>query len=130
MLLAGQEQFRQRLQAQGIEDEAPNNQSGNDGGRVQNAAQPFPSLTLRIEKYLLIEHWFESVSTCAKTAETVYAIQYESYGSQPFESIESPRIRPWPQPRPRSGRPAFHRLPRPGPLCRRAAPYLDAAEVF
>ena len=88
MLGRGQQQFGQVLIAQDVEDEAGHHQRENDGRDIQKAAQALPALSLGIEKYLFIRHGrSEFVSTWAKTAETVYAIQYESYGSRPSESI-------------------------------------------
>jgi len=52
----GQQQLRQVLVAQHVEDETSQNQRGNHGRNVQNAPQPLPSLALGIEEYLFIWH--------------------------------------------------------------------------
>ena len=52
----GQQQLRQLLIAQHIEDENGQNQREDHGRRVENAAQPLPALALGIEEYLLIGH--------------------------------------------------------------------------
>ena len=72
---------------------AGQNQRKNHSGHIQDAAQPFPSLALRIEKYLFIRHdgWSSFTQRRENPAETVYAIQYESYGSCSPESIDDSR---------------------------------------
>ena len=52
----GQQQLGQLLVAQDVEDEAGQDQRGEHGRRVENAAQPLPALALRVEEYLFIRH--------------------------------------------------------------------------
>jgi hypothetical protein len=56
VLDGGEEQFWQSLIAQDIESEASQHQRGNYGGHIENAAEPLPSLALRVEKYLSVWH--------------------------------------------------------------------------
>ena len=56
VLLVGQEQFRQMLTAQDIEDESCENQRGDDSGYVKNAAEALPSGSLGVKEYLSIGH--------------------------------------------------------------------------
>ena len=52
----GQQQLRQVLIAEDVEDENGQNERGEDGGCVEDAAQALPTLSLGVEKYLLIRH--------------------------------------------------------------------------
>jgi len=52
----GQQQLRQLLIAEDVEDKNREDEGENDGSRIQNAAQPLPALSLRVEKYLSIGH--------------------------------------------------------------------------
>src|ERR1019366_7765920 len=59
VLEGGQKQFRQMLIAQYVKYETSQNQRGNHGRHIEYAAQPLPSLALRVEKYLAVRHgWF------------------------------------------------------------------------
>jgi hypothetical protein len=69
VLLRRQQQFRQRLATEYIEDKPGEHKRGNDGRDIEYAAKALPSCALGIEKYLFIGH-------CR-----FYGIQYESYGS-------------------------------------------------
>ena len=69
VLLGGQQQFRQVLAAEYIEDKAGEHERGDDRRDVEYAAEALPSGSLGIEKYLFIGH------------RRFYGIQYESYGS-------------------------------------------------
>ena len=53
---SGQQQLRQLLIAEDVEDKNREDEGENDGSRIQNAAQPLPALSLRVEKYLSIGH--------------------------------------------------------------------------
>jgi hypothetical protein len=53
---SGQQQLRQLLVAEDVEDKNREDEGENDGGRIQNAAQPLPAFSLRVEKYLSIGH--------------------------------------------------------------------------
>ncbi len=56
VLLSGKQQLRQTLAAQDIEDKPCEDQRGDDGGYVENAAEALPSCSLGIKKYLSIGH--------------------------------------------------------------------------
>jgi hypothetical protein len=52
----GQQQLGQLLIAEDVEDKDRQDQRGDNGGRIENAAEPLPALSLRVEKYLSIGH--------------------------------------------------------------------------
>ena len=56
VLRSGKQQLRKPLITQHIEDEAGQNQRGQNGSSVEDAAQALPTLALGIEKYLTFGH--------------------------------------------------------------------------
>ena len=56
VLGGGKKQFRQTLTAQRVEDEPRHHQCRDHRHRVDDPAQPLPSLAVRIEEYLLVGH--------------------------------------------------------------------------
>ena len=53
---SGQQQLGKVLIAHDVENESGQHQRGQDGSRVENAAQALPTLALGVEKYLFIRH--------------------------------------------------------------------------
>ena len=84
----GQQQLRQLLVAQHVEDETGQHQRGDHGRGIENAPKALPSLALRVEKYLADQACLVSITSEQKPLQTVYAIHYESYGTHPRESID------------------------------------------
>jgi hypothetical protein len=87
MLRHRKQQLWQALTSKHVEDETSQDQRSDDGRDVEDSTEALPSLSLRIKKYLFIEHGLSRFHT-RETVETVYAIQYESYGTSLPESID------------------------------------------